>query len=105
MEETIRFFLYNLELGIQLSEESGTEKISIIYDREGFDRSKNFDTSVLSLAKNIIGILQDNYAERLDSFFILYPNWFFKSIFAVIKPFLTERTKNKIKIINKAEEL
>ena len=40
-----------MELGNFLSEASGTEKISIICDREGFDSSKNFASSDLSLYK------------------------------------------------------
>ena len=32
-----------MEVGIYLADKAGTDKISIIYDREGFSQFKNFD--------------------------------------------------------------
>ena len=36
---------------------------------------------------------------------ILYPNIFVKSIMAIISPFLSARSKQKIRLMNKPEEL
>jgi hypothetical protein len=36
---------------------------------------------------------------------VLYPNWFAKSMMAIIKPFLSEKSKSKIKLLNKSSEL
>ncbi len=49
-----------MESRIKKSELAGTIRISVLYDRERFTK-KNFDRSILSLFKNIVGILQDNY--------------------------------------------
>lgn len=34
-DETIRFFLLNMEIGIKKAEESGTGRITVLWDREG----------------------------------------------------------------------
>lgn len=57
IEETEKLFIYLLEVGSFLSEATGTERISIIYDREGFDSNKNFDSSVINLMKKVMQIL------------------------------------------------
>jgi hypothetical protein len=52
-----------------------------------------------------MSILQDNYAERLHKIIILYPNLFFKSVFAVIKPFLSQRSKDKFILVSNVKDL
>lgn len=105
IDQTIRFGVYTIEQGIQKMKDLGTSKICVIWDREGFDQKKNFDKSIITIMKQLLGILQDFYAERLDVVYILKPNWFFKMIFGMVKPFLSEKTKGKLKLINKNEEL
>jgi hypothetical protein len=56
----------------------------------------NFDRRFLG-QRNLITSLQDFYAERLHRIYILHLNWLFKTIFAMVKPFLSERTKSKVK--------
>ena len=93
-----------LEEGIKKCEAAGTGKVSILWDREGFDR-KNFDYGLLQTFKKLNKIMQDNYAERLNTVFILNPNWFFKTIYAIFSPLLTARTKSKITIVSKNKDL
>ncbi|KAL4471805.1 hypothetical protein ABPG72_008823 [Tetrahymena utriculariae] len=100
----LRYFLYLLEEGIKKCEQAGTGKVSVIWDREGFDK-KNFDSTLFNTFKKLNQIMQDNYAERLSTIYILHPNWFFKTVYAVVKPFLTSRTKSKITVVDKTEEL
>jgi hypothetical protein len=104
IEETVRFAVSILERGTQLMKEHGVYKIVVIWDRNGFSR-KNFDTGMFTLIKQIIGIMQDFYAERLAAVYILHSNWFFKTIMAAIKPFLADKTKDKIKIMGKPTDL
>jgi hypothetical protein len=89
--------------GVQEAEKT-TGKLSVVWDRQGFTM-KNYDKRFFTLAKKFTGVLQDNYAERLDTFYILHPNWFFKTVYAVVKPFLTQRTKDKIVLINNQKDL
>ena len=104
VEASIRFGVYLLEKGIKLAEESGQQKLVVIWDREGFQR-KNFDSSMFKTMRELSGVLQDYYAERLHSLFILHPNFFFKTVYGMVKPFLNEKTKSKIKIVDKSSEL
>lgn len=104
IEETLRFAVYILEKGTKLMQEKGVYKIVVIWDRDGFSR-KNFDTGMFTLMKQIIGIMQDFYAERLGAVYILHSNWFFKTVMAAIKPFLADKTKEKIKIMGKPTDL
>lgn len=55
-DTVLRFFLFMLEEGIKRCEASGTGKISIIWDREGFDR-KNFDYGLLDTFKKLNKII------------------------------------------------
>jgi hypothetical protein len=50
---------------------------------------------------SILKILSD----RLYMSFILYPNFFAKAIMAVMRPFLSERSKSKIKMLDTPEQL
>ncbi|CAD8079724.1 unnamed protein product [Paramecium primaurelia] len=103
-ETLIRFFLYIIDQGIQKADLAGTGRISVIWDREGVT-SKNFDTSMFTIMKKVVTLVQDNYAERLNQLFILYPNFLVKSIMTVIKPFLSEKTKSKIILCNQMKDL
>lgn len=45
------------------------------------------------------------HPERLGNVYIINPNWFFKVMFTIISPFINSRTRKKIKIIAKNEDL
>ena len=45
------------------------------------------------------------YAERLETVYILNPNWFLKTVMSVIRPFLSERSKSKFKVVEDIKEL
>jgi len=104
VENSIRLGVYLLETGIKLADDVGQTKLCVIWDREGFTK-KNYDPSVFTTLRELSGVLQDFYAERLHSLYILYPNWFFKTMFTLVKPLLNEKTKSKIKIIDKVSDL
>ncbi len=104
IEETLRFGIYLIENGVKIMEELGSSKMVVIWDREGFT-SKNYDKSMLGMAKQLMGILQDFYAERLEAVYILHANWFFKMMYGIIKPFLAEKSRKKKKILSKTEDL
>lgn len=103
LDVMIRYGMFLIEKAIQQSEGKGNEKIVVIYDRSGFEK-KNFDNKIMTFAKKFVSLLQDYYAERLACFYIVNANWFFKLMYGVIKPFLTQRTKDKMIIIGKQED-
>jgi len=104
VEETVRFGVYMMEKGIKLCKERKSDKIVIIYDREGFN-SKNFDSKLATVMKSLMKILQGFYAERLAKMYVLHPNWFYKMMFAMVKPFLEEKTRKKIVLLSNVEDL
>lgn len=77
-----------VQKAIEEADRVGTEKITVLWDRNGFTR-KNYDSDFLGLFKELIGTLQDAYAERIDTMIVLYPNFFFKMIYGIVKVFLT----------------
>ena len=77
----------------------------MIYDRFGWRKSVNFDKRLMSLVKRLVGMLQDYYAERLAAVYILHINWFFRLIYAIVKPFLSSKTTSKVNIIKKVKDL
>ena len=75
-----------------------TEKkqIVLIMDRNNTSYA-NFDKRFLGKV-NLASMMQDYYAERLHKFYILHMNWIFKMVQTLVKPFLSERTKSKVKL-------
>lgn len=105
VDSLLKFAVFLIETGTRLADEQGKDgKICVLWDRKGFSM-KNFDKRLLGLLKKLSGILQDNYAERLDSIYIMFPNWFFRTMFKVLKPFLNKKTKEKIKLVGNYKEL
>ncbi|KAL4484810.1 hypothetical protein ABPG74_019987 [Tetrahymena malaccensis] len=103
-DKVIKFMIYLMEVGIKMSEKSGTEKMCVIWDREGFS-SKNFDFQFITLMKSLVAMFQDNYAERLAQVYILYPSFLMRQAFNIFKPLLAEKVRNKIQIINELSDL
>ena len=83
----------------------GHKTVSVIYDRFGWRRSINYDSKLMGLVKRLVGMLQDYYAERLAAVYILHINWFFRMIYAIVKPFLSRKTTDKVRIIKKMSDL
>jgi hypothetical protein len=56
----------------------------------------NFDKALMKFSVTFVGMLQDYYAERLCKMYVLNINWFYKMCYAIVKPFLSEKTKSKV---------
>ena len=105
INECMRFGVYLLEEGIKRSEQLGkSEQVCVLYDRSGFNY-RNFDLELFTTSKNLVTMLQDNYAERLGALYVIGAGWFYWMIFNIVKVFLTQRTKEKIILINNNDEL
>ena len=103
-DQEIRFAIYMLEQGIQESDKVGAGRITLIIDLGGFTM-KNADKRLIQIGKTIVTTLQDYYPERLERVLVLKANWFYKTAYSVVKLFLHERTKAKIKILEDYQEL
>ena len=103
-EDSMRFAAFMMETGVKKTEALGSEKICVIYDREGMTR-QNIDFSMFGVLQSLLGMVQDFYAERLGAVYVLHANWLYHAIFGMLKPFLTERTKSKMKLLGSPAEL
>ena len=79
-------------------------KIVLIYDRTGMT-SANRDNGLIKFTMTFVKLLQDYYAERLTTMYIIGANWVFRAAYMAIKVFLSEKTKSKITIIYDLNEL
>eukprot|EP01016_Furgasonia_blochmanni_P048487 TRINITY_DN7228_c0_g1_i2.p1 TRINITY_DN7228_c0_g1~~TRINITY_DN7228_c0_g1_i2.p1 ORF type:complete len:233 (-),score=47.46 TRINITY_DN7228_c0_g1_i2:93-791(-) len=103
-DQETRFAIHMLEKGINESDKIGSGRITLMIDLGGFTM-KNADKRLINIGKTIISTLQDCYPERLERVLVLKANWFYKSVYQVVKLFLHERTRGKIKILNDYKEL
>ena len=104
-EDSMRFAAFMMQTGVNKTEAlSGSDKICVIYDREGMT-SQNIDFSMFGVLQSLLGMVQDFYAERLGAVYVLHANWLYHAIFGMLKPFLTERTKSKMKLLGNPAEL
>lgn len=95
VEENIAYAIYLFELAIS-SMAPDVERIMIIIDFEGFGMSC-LDYPFLRQA---ISILQNDYPERLGCVCLLDPPFIFRAAWAVIRPWLDEKTRNKVQFLS-----
>ena len=103
-ESMIKLGIFLIERGFEMAKKEKSEKIAIIYDREGFGY-KNLDKRFIEVIKNLLSFIQENYNDRIMKIYVLHANFIFRSFYKIIKPFLTEKSKEKITIISDIEEL
>jgi hypothetical protein len=76
-------------------------KVTLLWSKVTF-RTNNID---LEFLKALIGVMQDNYPERLQ-YLILYPtNRLFVGLWNVVKEWLPRRTSAKMKLLYSTDEL
>ena len=68
---------------------SGTDQISVIYDRR--DMAESDDVSKKSV-KKFLPILQDCYPETLRAFFVIGAGFVWKALWKIISIFMSKRT-------------
>ncbi|CAM9302239.1 unnamed protein product [Discosporangium mesarthrocarpum] len=100
VDKTTSMVIYRVEEAIH-SMSDGVEKITLIFDRTGFER-KNAD---LALWKHCASVLQANYPERCAKIVIYPTGKFFRTMWGVIKWFLNPVTRGKVHMPAAASEL
>jgi hypothetical protein len=61
--------------------------------------------SHIKMAKDLIGVLNEHFPERLGALFVIRAPWIFRSFYAIIKPLVSANTQSKIKMFSKVSEL
>eukprot|EP00331_Platyophrya_macrostoma_P031942 CAMPEP_0176438492 /NCGR_PEP_ID=MMETSP0127-20121128/19318_1 /TAXON_ID=938130 /ORGANISM="Platyophrya macrostoma, Strain WH" /LENGTH=357 /DNA_ID=CAMNT_0017822457 /DNA_START=18 /DNA_END=1091 /DNA_ORIENTATION=- len=97
-EETLRFGVWLMETALALgSKIYGGKKVVMVFDRRGYSK-KNMSPNGTGVMKEVLRMLQDYYPETLERFYIIGLDWFFRFIYAIARPFLSEKTRNKIQV-------
>lgn len=78
--------------------------IAVIIDQEGVGR-KNMDTNLFIGKPGLVQVLQEYYPERLGSCYIIHTSWIFRLMWAIISPFLDEKTRKKVHVLPRTEDL
>lgn len=78
--------------------------IAVIIDQEGVGR-KNMDTNLFIGKPGLVQVLQEYYPERLGSCYIIHTSWIFRLMWAIISPFLDEKTRKKVHVLPHTEDL
>ncbi len=59
--------------------------------------TENRDTQLMKFSLKFVSLLQEYYAERLAMFYVIGANFLYRIAFTVIKPFLAQKTKDKVR--------
>ncbi len=76
--------------------EVGNKKWIWIFDSDGFDVKHALEVKTGS---GIAKLLTEKYAHNLVEIKIINPTWHIKSMLTVVRPFLNQSTRDKIKIL------
>ena len=72
------------------------KQLTIVEDLHGLSRSRHLDTQLLLALGEIMRVDQDNYAESAKVIILIRTPSIFRLIWAIIKPFLDARVRNKM---------
>ena len=77
------------------------KRITIIFDFTDYNRS----TVDLKLAKELLGLLEKYYPERLERVYVINHSWMLSLVWAVIEPLLDPDTRRKVMFVRKNDTL
>ena len=67
--------------------------------------SANKDPALMNMVRELSGMFQDFYAERLAKFYVLHVNWLYRMMYTLAKPMLAKKTKQKMEILGSPTDL
>eukprot|EP01147_Barroeca_monosierra_P006975 gene6975-9578_t len=94
----VRFYVWVLERAIQSMPEDVSQMVWIV-DLRGY-RVGPSDLKRVKLARALLETLQNQYPERVAKLILVKPPWYFRVLLAVVKPFVSQRTLNKLETDN-----
>jgi hypothetical protein len=92
-ENNMRHLAFQIEKAVACSNKNGHGKICLIIDYEGFTLAK---APPMSTTRKTLDMLQKHYAERMYRAYVCNPPLYFRSFWALIKPFVDPITKQKV---------
>jgi len=101
-EVKVKYLVYLMEKAIRSMDESkGVEKLVLIIDYKGYSQLAGL--TMTRISKEILDILQDHYPERLGIAFIINAPWAWTVLWKMLQPFLTDRTKKKVRMLSSGD--
>jgi len=100
-DEMIRFIIFVIEETLRRAEPPYLKRITVIFDFAEYNRS-NVD---LALAKELLGMLEKYYPERLERVYVINHSWMLSLVWTVIEPLLDPETRRKFMFIRKNDTL
>jgi CRAL/TRIO domain len=95
LDKTLKLGYYLIEKATLYAMAIQQHQFVIIYDRSEVTR-KNVDMKLFGMMKKLASSMQNYYPERAYKVLVLHSNFFYHTMFAMIKPFLHKNTKDKI---------
>lgn len=80
------------------------ETMMILFDYENFSMRQVYSLQVIDLIRSCAALYEQHYPETLKRAFIFNTPGFFPIFWKIIRPFLSERTANKVQILTKGDE-
>lgn len=80
------------------------ETVTYIFDFDGFALSTLASKSVLDYLTTLVCTFEDNYPERLHKAIVINAPRYFPVFWRIVRPFLSERTANKLILFGKDEQ-
>jgi len=96
-ESQLRHLVWQLEKAIACSKKKNMDKVCLLIDFDGF---KMKQAPPMATCKKIIHILQAHYPERMYRAYVCNPPFIFRSLWAMIRPFVDPVTKQKVCFCN-----
>ncbi|KAM7301471.1 SEC14-like protein 2 [Ixodes scapularis] len=106
-EEVRRHCGYMLESGerikerVSLTRERPVETLYVVFDFENFSLRQLYSWEVMTLLTDLLRLYEDNYPETLEKCFVINAPGFFPLLWKIVRPFLTQRTVDKVHIFGK----
>ena len=99
----VKHFFFQTNLNLQSREQEKTiDKMTVIHDLSNVGRH-NIRKVVLQVVENIAKVDQSHYPETLHVAYIVNVPFIFYGVWKIVKIFLHENTKKKIKIVSRKE--
>jgi len=98
--DVLKMAVFLLQNAIQRVE---TQRNGFVFIIDGTNAGwHNFD---LRLPRFVLDMLQSRFPGRLRKFLILNPPWFFRIVFKLVRPFMSEKFASKLHLLHGKEQL
>lgn len=104
-----RHCIYMLEYAESLKRSASKEAVTemethyLVIDVENFSIRQVYSWEVVKTITDMLQMMEDHFPECLEKCIIINAPYFFPIMWKLIRPFLTERTTNKVEIFAKAD--